>query len=100
MLRLIQMVSNAAQKAGIEVNVCGEMSGEPMFALLLIGLGIRQLSATPRKIPELKRVVQSLTAADAEKVAEGALRLETAREVTSYLRKQLRRIVPDATEVL
>ena len=99
-LRLIDMVSKAAKVAGIEVNVCGEMSGEPMFALLLIGLGIRQLSATPRKIPELKRVVQSLTAADAEKVAEGALRLETAREVTSYLRKQLRRIVPDATEVL
>ncbi len=97
-LRLIQMVSNAAQKAGIEVNVCGEMSGEPMFAVLLIGLGIRQLSATPRKIPELKRVVQSLSAADAASVADDAMRLETAREVTSYLRKQLRRIMPDANE--
>jgi phosphotransferase system enzyme I (PtsI) len=97
-LRLIQMVSNAAQKAGIEVNVCGEMSGEPMFAVLLIGLGIRQLSATPRKIPELKRVVQSLSAADAAVVADNAMRLETAREVTSYLRKQLRRIMPDANE--
>jgi phosphotransferase system enzyme I (PtsI) len=99
-LRLIDMVSKAAKHAGIEVNVCGEMSGEPMFALLLIGLGIRQLSATPRKIPELKRVVQSLSVADAEEVADGAMLLETAREVTSYLRKQLRRIVPDATEVL
>jgi phosphotransferase system enzyme I (PtsI) len=97
-LRLIQMVSTAARKAGIEVNVCGEMSGDPMFAVLLIGLGIRQLSATPRKIPELKRVVQGLSAEDAANVADNAMRLETAREVTSYLRKQLRRIMPDANE--
>ena len=42
----------------IEVNVCGEMSGEPIYAPLLVGLGLRQLSATPRKIPEIKRVIR------------------------------------------
>ncbi|MBL8999495.1 MAG: phosphoenolpyruvate--protein phosphotransferase, partial [Gemmatimonadetes bacterium] len=65
-LRLIERVAKAAVTAGIEVNVCGEMSGEPMFAPLLIGLGVRQLSATPRKIPDVKRVVRAVTLTDCQ----------------------------------
>ncbi len=95
-LRLLGHVIRAANAADIEVNICGEMSGEPMFAQLLLGLGVRQLSATPRKIPELKRLVRLIAIPDAERVAGEALQLETAREVTSYLREQLRRILPDA----
>jgi len=94
-LRLLGHVIRAANAADIEVNICGEMSGEPMFAQLLLGLGVRQLSATPRKIPELKRIVRLIAIPEAERVAGEALQLETAREVTSYLREQLRRILPD-----
>jgi phosphotransferase system enzyme I (PtsI) len=97
-LRLIRSVCEAANRHGVDVNVCGEMSGEPLFAPLLIGLGLRQLSATPRKIPEIKRAIRNLTATDAEAIAQEALRLETAREVTTYLREQLRRILPDAAD--
>jgi phosphotransferase system enzyme I (PtsI) len=97
-LRLIQMVVEAAKRERIGLNVCGEMSGEPMFAPLLVGLGLRQLSATPRKIPDIKRVIRSLTAQDAERVAGEAVRMETAREVARYLREQLRRILPDAVD--
>src|SRR5438445_8307009 len=46
-LRLIEMVIKAAQKHGIDVNVCGEMSGEPIYTVLLLGMGLRQLSVTP-----------------------------------------------------
>ncbi len=97
-LRLLGHVIRAANKADIGVNICGEMSGEPMFTQLLLGLGVRQLSVTPRKIPELKRLVQRLSIPDAERVAGEALQLETAREVTSYLREQLRRILPGAAD--
>ncbi len=97
-LRLLGHVIRSANKASIDVNICGEMSGEPMFTQLLLGLGVRQLSATPRKIPELKRLVRQMSIPDAERVAGEALRLETAREVTSYLREQLRRILPDIAD--
>ncbi len=97
-LRLIRTVVEAAHREQVDVNVCGEMSGEPMFAPLLVGLGLRQLSATPRKIPDIKRAIRNLTAADAERVAREAVRMETAREVTTYLREHLRRILPDATD--
>ncbi len=97
-LRMLGHVIRAANKADIDVNICGEMSGEPMFIQLLLGLGVRQLSVTPRKIPDLKRIVQQIGIPDAERVAGEALQLETAREVTSYLREQLRRILPDAAD--
>ena len=92
-LRLIRMVVRAGQKEQIDVNVCGEMSGEPLYIPLLVGLGLRQLSATPRKIPEIKRVIRDLSVAEAERLAEHALTLETARQVGSYLRDQLRRYI-------
>ncbi|MBN9522805.1 phosphoenolpyruvate--protein phosphotransferase [bacterium] len=97
-LRLIRTVVEAAGKAGIDVNVCGEMSGEPLYAPLLIGLGLRSLSATPRKIPEIKRVIRQLSVAEAEKVAGQALQMDTARQVQNLLRDQLRRILPEAVE--
>lgn len=97
-LRLIHGVSLAGNRQGIEVNVCGEMSGESLYTALLLGLGIRHLSATPRKIPEIKHVIRNLTIPETERVAHDALQMETAREVTSYLRGQLRRILPDGAE--
>ncbi|MCI0702751.1 MAG: phosphoenolpyruvate--protein phosphotransferase [Planctomycetia bacterium] len=97
-LRLIQMVVQAAQRAQIEVNVCGEMSGEQLFIPLLVGMGLRQLSATPRKIPEIKQVIRVLQVTEAQEVARRALGLETARQVSSYLREQLRRILPQAVD--
>jgi phosphotransferase system enzyme I (PtsI) len=93
-LRLIRRVVEAADKERIEVNVCGEMSGEPLYTALLVGLGLRQLSATPRKIPEIKRVIRALRVDEAERLAETALNLETARQVGSFLREQLRRFLP------
>ncbi len=97
-LRLIKRVVEAAHKEQIEVNVCGEMSGEPLYVPLLIGLGIRQLSATPRKIPEIKRVIRQLRADEAERLAESVLNMDTARQVGSYLRDQLRRILPGSAD--
>lgn len=97
-LRLIRMVTQAGRKEqakrAFEVNVCGEMSGEPLYIPLLVGLGLRQLSATPRKIPEIKRVIRAITVAEAEGIADYALTLESAHQVRNYLRDQLGRILP------
>jgi len=94
-LRLIQMVVTAARKHDIDVNVCGEMSGEPIYTLLLMGMGLRQLSVTPHNIPEIKKIIRSVSIEEATLVADEALRLETARDVNNYLREQTRRILPE-----
>jgi phosphotransferase system enzyme I (PtsI) len=94
-LRLIDMVVQAASRSGTEVSVCGEMSGEPIYTMLLLGMGLRQLSVTPHNIPEIKKLVRSITVEEANQVAREALRLETARDVNNYLRDQTRRILPE-----
>ncbi|MBX7106095.1 MAG: phosphoenolpyruvate--protein phosphotransferase [Gemmataceae bacterium] len=94
-LFLIQRVLDEGRKAGKKVNVCGEMSGEPFFAALLLGMGLRQFSVTPHSIPEVKRVIRSLTLTEAENIAREALLLETASEVMNYLRTQSRRLLPE-----
>jgi len=95
-LHLIQRVLEAGRRAGTKVNVCGEMSGEPIYAALLLGMGLRQFSVAPHHIPEVKQVIRVMTVAEAELIAREALRLESATEVTNYLRQQITRLLPDA----
>ena len=94
-LRLIAAVVQAASKRNVAVNVCGEMSGEPLYTMLLLGLGIRQLSMAPHNIPEIKKVIRSITIDEATQVAHEVMRLETARDVNNYLREQTRRVLPE-----
>jgi phosphotransferase system enzyme I (PtsI) len=94
-LRLIEHVVRAAAQHNIAVNVCGEMSGDPLYTMLLLGMGIRQLSVTPHSIPAIKRVIRSVTVEESVAVAQEAMRLETARDVNNYLRERTRRILPE-----
>lgn len=94
-LRLIQMVVEAGQKHDVPVTVCGQMSSDPKFVPLLIGMGLRQLSATPHSIPEMKKVVRSITVPHAEEIARQALSLDIARDVENYLRGELEKLCPD-----
>jgi phosphotransferase system enzyme I (PtsI) len=59
-LRLIQFTIEAALRRGMPVSICGEMAGEPRFAALLLGLGLRNLSMAPRNIPRVKQRIRSL----------------------------------------
>jgi phosphotransferase system enzyme I (PtsI) len=94
-LRLIDQVVRAAASHDVAVNVCGEMAGDPTYTMLLLGLGVRQLSITPHNIPEIKKIVRSITLDEAAEVAREALQLETARDVNNYLRDKTRRILPE-----
>jgi phosphotransferase system enzyme I (PtsI) len=94
-LWLLERVVQAAGKNRIDVSVCGEMSGEPIYTMLLLGMGLRQLSVTPHNIPEIKKIIRSITIEEANQVARETLRMETARDVNNYLREQTRRILPE-----
>jgi phosphotransferase system enzyme I (PtsI) len=63
--------------------------------MLLLGLGLRQLSVTPHNIPEIKKLIRSVTVDESVAIAREALRLETARDVNNYLREQTRRVLPE-----
>jgi phosphotransferase system enzyme I (PtsI) len=94
-VKLLELVIKAGNASNIDVSVCGEMSGDPIYTLLLLGLGLRQFSVTPHSIPEIKKIIRSTRLDEATQVAQEAFRLETARDVNNYLRDQTRRILPE-----
>ncbi|MFO0897670.1 MAG: phosphoenolpyruvate--protein phosphotransferase [Pirellulales bacterium] len=94
-LRLIALSVEAAERAHVPVNVCGQMSGSPVYTMLLLGLGLRQLSVTPAALYEVKKVCRSVTIAQCQAVARRALEMDGAREIKSYLREELKKVVPE-----
>jgi phosphotransferase system enzyme I (PtsI) len=89
-LRLIRMTIDAAQREGIWVGLCGEMSSNPMCALLLIGLGVNELSMGALAIPEIKRLIRQIHLADARKIAEDLHALHTSAEIHDYVSQAYR----------
>jgi len=95
-LRLITMTVAAAKKRGIAVGMCGEMAGEPLYILLLLGLGLRSLSVAPALIPEIKKIIRLVPASEAERIAAKAMSLSDPAEVTAFLREETNRVLPGA----
>jgi phosphotransferase system enzyme I (PtsI) len=91
-LRLITMVVEAAKSQGIDVSVCGTMGGEPLYTMLLLGLGLRQLSMPPHQLPEIKRLIRGLRIEAARAVAAEVLGMKTAQEVVERLTSALRQV--------
>ncbi|MCL5271312.1 MAG: phosphoenolpyruvate--protein phosphotransferase [bacterium] len=89
-LRLIRMTIDAAQREGIWVGLCGEMSSNPLCALLLIGLGVNELSMGALAIPEIKRLIRQIRLADARRVVEDIYSLRSSAEVHDYIRQAYR----------
>jgi phosphotransferase system enzyme I (PtsI) len=80
-LRMIRQAARAAGSRGVPVALCGAMASDPLAAVLLVGLGIRELSMEAAAIPEIKEALRRVTTADCERTAEAALALDTAEAV-------------------
>ena len=94
-LKLIEIAIKAAQRAGVPSNVCGQMSGSTIHTMLLLGLGLRRLSVTPSAIPEIKKVCRTVTISQCEAVARRAMTMESAQTIKSFLREELKKILPE-----
>jgi phosphotransferase system enzyme I (PtsI) len=88
-LRMIRFVVESADAAGIGVSVCGEMAGDERFTALLLGLGLRNLSMSPRRVPAIKSRIRQIDQAAAGDVARRCLELGTAQEVEEQLETRL-----------
>ncbi|MFH0940523.1 MAG: phosphoenolpyruvate--protein phosphotransferase [Candidatus Omnitrophota bacterium] len=93
-IRLIKSVIEAGHNANIWVGMCGEMSGEPSLAVLLLGLGLDEFSMPSVSIPEIKQVIRSVTFAQAKEIADEALTLTTGAEVENFINEKLKYILP------
>ncbi len=84
-LRLIQFAVEAAERRGIPVSVCGEMAGNPRYAALLLGLGLRELSMSPRNIPRVKQRIRNLDMVAATRRARAILDQADTERVAALL---------------
>lgn len=87
-LRMIKGIVDGGHRHGIEVGICGEMAGDPEYIIILLGLGLDQLSMNALSIPEVKGLIRNVTFEKAKAVAEEALKCSTAAEVKRLLRKE------------
>src|SRR6185295_14042173 len=94
-LRMVRYVVDAGHAAGVRVGMCGEMAGEPMFALVLLGLGLDELSMNSTAIPVVKSVLRGTTLSDARELAERALSLPTAEQIESLVNEQMKGWYPE-----
>jgi phosphotransferase system enzyme I (PtsI) len=97
-LRMIRYVADAGHAAGVRVGICGEMAGEPMFALVLLGLGLDELSMNSSSIPVVKSVVRGTTLQAARELAERALSLPTQTDIEALVNQHMAERYPHILE--
>ncbi len=96
-LRLLKIAIKAAEENNIPIGICGEMGSEIEYAIPLIGLGLTEFSVAPATIiPELKKIVRSITYEEAKEVVETVCHFDDPEKTISYLRSIASEILPEA----
>ena len=90
-LRMLKFICDAGAKANVPVSMCGEMAGEPLYVLILLGLGLSELSMNGSAIPMVKRVVRAASAADGRALLDRVLELTLATEIEREVRAEMSR---------
>src|SRR6266545_3309950 len=93
-LRMLDLVCAAGREAGIPVSMCGEMAGEPVNALVLVGLGVSELSMNGPSIPLVKRVIRAAKASDGRALVGRLLALTTADDIEREVKVEMARRFP------
>ena len=94
-LRLIRTVAEAAGESGLDLAVCGEMAGDPIYVPVLLGLGVQVFSVSPATLLEIKKMIRSVTMDQAREVCDRVFQFDSDREVDAYLGEIARRLVPE-----
>ncbi len=95
-LKLIRDTIRAGQRNSISVSVCGEMAGDWLYTLLLLGLGLTTFSMNGPDIPEVKKIIRSTTLEHAKQVSRKVMSFDSERQVMHFLREETRKIIPEA----
>lgn len=93
-LRLVRGVIQDAHKARIGLSVCGEVASDPEFIMLLLGMGVRTLSMAAPMIPEIKKIIRSVTIEECGDIARKVATLDSSRQIKNVLRDAATRILP------
>lgn len=96
-LRLIVNISNVATRLQTPLSICGEMASDPLAAVFLVGVGLRDLSMDSGAIPRVKATLRRVALDEAEEAASEVMDLDTAEGVEQAL---ARRFAPRLYDIL
>jgi len=94
-LRLLMHVIDAGHSAGIKVAMCGEMAGEPAYTMILLGLGIDELSMTPLAIPRVKKIIRQASIRESRELLSRVMQFSMVGEIEEYVRNYMVAKFPD-----
>jgi phosphotransferase system enzyme I (PtsI) len=94
-IRSLKAVCDAANAAGIPVCICGEMAGEPLYAMVLAGLGLPEFSMTPAAIPRVKRVLRLVSKKEGEALVAKLLALPISKDIANTIDREMRLLLPE-----
>ncbi len=97
-LRQIKRTVKAGKDGGCWVGICGELPDNPIFTILLIGLGLDEISVNPYRVPELKRIIRQITYDQAKNLVKSAWSYATAGEIETNVTRLALRKFPDLAE--
>ena len=91
-LRAINLVAEAALKKGKEIGVCGEMAGEPVGIVILLSLGIKNLSMSNVFIPRARNIVRKVKISDLKEIKKLVLNCKNSEEVRHIVREYIKKL--------
>jgi phosphotransferase system enzyme I (PtsI) len=86
-IRSLKMIIDTAHRNHIKVSICGEMASIPLAAVVLVGLGVDELSVVPSVYPKIKQIIRKMKYSDAKKLTENILKLSTEKEIKEETEK-------------
>ena len=95
-LRSLKNIMRSAENMDKKVSICGELGGDPMATMLLLGLGkIDSLSMEPHSVPKVKKIIRTIRIQEARKLADDVLEMSCPDEITSFITNTMRIRFPE-----
>ena len=98
-LRLIKKIVDVGRKANIRTAMCGEMAGDPLCILILLGMELDELSMNHLAIPRIKKIIRESTLEESKTLLKKALSFNTASEVRAYVCDYMTKRFPDEFQI-
>jgi len=98
-LRLIKAVVDVGHRAGIRVAMCGEMAGEPIYTMILLGLELDELSMNPLAIPRVKKIIRGSTLKESKALLKKVMTLSSSTEIRALVDAVMRKRFPEEFQV-
>lgn len=94
-LRMLKNIIDIGNRKNKRVSVCGEMSSDMLYTLLLLGMGLKIFSVVPPAVTEVKKIIRSVTMKEAKAVADKAMTFSDSRRTIEFLRERTQAVAPE-----